>query len=966
MKKWRFNWRKLFAVAMAAVLVSGCCFIPVAPDASQEKEHVDIVSASDAKYVNQASVNQETKKIRAHSRVSGAQWTPILDLSDAYMRSKIDFYVQYEGSNVNELVGDAYAIQWVQEDGTVLSGSPENAGNYTVKIVLDSSLAGIAELVEDSFSFKVSKMNLANRVLGLYGGKSGQPQWTGQPVMPEEPYVANSSFTLPEENYELTFIEGKNCIEPGMAYVKAVGKGPNVEGEKEFQYQIIKRSLDSADFQEKMTKNFAYDGTEKSPLLEGNKENVSSLEYLYYFDENEIRLEGVPKDAGNYSCVVRLKPKDTVHYSNVTWRQEFTITPRKLEADIQVEKSKVYDSGTNIENPKVTFKNAVIGDEVNVSASAKYDNKNVGNHKTITVSYSLSGKDAGNYMAPDEITFTDGEIVPREVEAGNIVLQPYFYNGSREVPLDDTTVTDKKHWILVGKFSTDDVAMDISEVKAYMEDADVGVEKPVTFSGFKLVGADSSNYTLSQPKGIVTVRQIEFSNAYTVKMDDYQYGSAVSVPALPLYEGDGQIVYKYREADSGESYREWKDITPKTLKPGKYEMIADVSDTLNYKGGTTVYPGEFQVKGFSPEIKGVETWEKTYGDEPFYLDITQKGDGQLQYQVIRGENVVSLDADGRVTILNAGEARVYVSATQTEFYEKEGLWIDIKVLKKEKPENTPIGENTQIKAANTMDKLGDVPLPEGWRWKKADTKLIPGGILTAEAVYRDTANYGQSQVQIQISKAAEIITDATDSVFTIGKDEKAVIKCTGSVSEFKGVAIDGVSVEPVNYALKEGSTILIFGKAYLKEFSLGEHKITLSYTAGNVETTLTIKEKKSGNENPPTDKRPGNPKDNPPTNKPVENPKDNPPTNKPAENPQNFPPKDNPFVNNPEGSNAQSTDNDAQNIRTTGTAGVKTGDDSFLWTYLALLLSSAGVMAAMVVRRRFSGKNHTGRHIREE
>ncbi len=957
MGKLSFNWRKLLAAAMAAVLLNGCYYIPVAADASQEADHADTVSASDAKYVNQASVNQETKKIMVHSRVGGAQWTPVLDLSDTYMRSKIDFYVQYEGSLVNELVGDAYAIQWVQEDGTVLSGSPQKAGNYTVKIVLDESLVGVAELVEnaDSFSFKVSKMNLSNSILGLYGGKPGQPQWTGEPIMPEEPYVANSSFTLPEENYELMFIEGKNCVEPGMAYVKAVVRGPNVEGEKEFQYQIIKRRLDSAYFQEQMAKSFAYDGTAKTPLLEGEYENISSVEYLYYFDKNDTRLEGAPKDAGNYSCGLRINPKDTAHYSNVTWRQEFTITPRKLEADIQVEKSKVYDSGTKIENPKVTFKHAVSGDEVNVSASAKYDNKNVGKNKTITVSYALSGKDAGNYVAPDEILFTDGEIVPREVEAGNIVLQPYYYNGSREVPLDDTAVTDKKHWDLVGKFSADDVAMDISEVKAFMEDADAGVGKPVTFSGFKLMGADSGNYTLSQPKGTVTILQIEFSNAYAVSMDDYQYGSAVSVPTLPLYEGDGQIVYKYREADSGQAYREWKDIAPESLKPGKYEMIAEVSDTLNYKGGTTVYPEEFHVKRFSPQIKGAETWEKTYGDEPFYLDVTQKGDGQLRYQVIRGEDVVSLDADGKVTILNAGEARVYVSASQTEFYEKEGIWIDITVLKSEKPQNIPIGENTEIKAAKTMDKLGDVPLPEGWRWKTADTKLIPGGILTAEAVYRDTANYEQYQVQIQISKKAEIITAATDRVFTIGKDDKAVIKSTGALSEFKGVAIDGVGVESTNYALEEGSTILTFAKAYLNELSLGKHKITLSYTAGDVETTLTVKEKKSGNENPPTDKRPGNPQDNPPTDKPSENPQDNPPTDKPRENPQDNPPADNPSANNPEGDNAQSTDGTAQNIRTTGTARAKTGDDNFLWTYLVLLLSSAGLMAAMVVRRR--GKN---------
>lgn len=79
--------------------------------------------------------------------------------------------------------------------------------------------------------------------------------------------------------------------------------------------------------------------------------------------------------------------------------------------------------------------------------------------------------------------------------------------------------------------------------------------------------------------------------------------------------------------------------------------------------------------------------------------------------------MVSLGADGRVTILKAGEARVYVSAEQTEYYVREGIWIDISVAKISKPENTPTKEQTKIKASNEMEKVGDVLLPEGWSWK---------------------------------------------------------------------------------------------------------------------------------------------------------------------------------------------------------------------------------------------------------
>lgn len=79
-----------------------------------------------------------------------------------------------------------------------------------------------------------------------------------------------------------------------------------------------------------------------------------------------------------------------------------------------------------------------------------------------------------------------------------------------------------------------------------------------------------------------------------------------------------------------------------------------------------------------------------------------------------------------------------------------------------------------------------------------------------EAVYEDTDNYEQYRIQMEISKEAEIIDSATDCTYTIGKDDCVVIKCTGVLSEFKGVTMDGVDVAVSNYTLQEGSTILTF------------------------------------------------------------------------------------------------------------------------------------------------------------
>ncbi len=237
-------------------------------------------------------------------------------------------------------------------------------------------------------------------------------------------------------------------------------------------------------------------------------------------------------------------------------------------------------------------------------------------------------------------------------------------------------------------------------------------------------------------------------------------------------------------------------------------------------------------------------------------------------------------------------------------------------------------------APKTASQVKEIPLPEGWMWKDGEAQLSAGGVLTAEAVYKDTKNYELWQAQLQIRQEAEIVASATDNTYTIGKDHQAVITCTGALAEFKGVSVDGVKAEASGYTLKEGSTILTFSKDYLDALPVGTHKVVLSYTAGDVETSLTVKKKEGGNENPPVA---------PPTDDPTENPPVTPPTDDPTENP----PTNNPPASVPSGNNVQNTA-----ISASGAARVKTGDDSSLWTYASLLFSAMGMMAMMVWKKK--------------
>lgn len=51
------------------------------------------------------------------------------------------------------------------------------------------------------------------------------------------------------------------------------------------------------------------------------------------------------------------------------------------------------------------------GEDVTVHAVATYNNAEIGTNKQVKIVYTLSGDDAGNYIAPASITINTGRIV---------------------------------------------------------------------------------------------------------------------------------------------------------------------------------------------------------------------------------------------------------------------------------------------------------------------------------------------------------------------------------------------------------------------------------------------------------------------------------------------------------------------------------------------------------------------------
>lgn len=155
---------------------------------------------------------------------------------------------------------------------------------------------------------------------------------------------------------------------------------------------------------------------------------------------------------------------------------------------------------------------------------------------------------------------------------------------------------------------------------------------------------------------------------------------------------------------------------------------------------------------------------------------------------------------------------------------------------KEIADNSGAAPVTVIFVEDDIKNLTDIPLTTpGWTWA-AQEKLLPGTIINATAVYKVTDDFTiKDTIQIRVS------CKAADVTYKIGADGTVTLRCTGVLSSFKGITVDGKAlIQGKDYTAVSGSTIITFNADYLKTLSVGKHTVVMKYDSGDVEAGLTV------------------------------------------------------------------------------------------------------------------------------
>ena len=87
------------------------------------------------------------------------------------------------------------------------------------------------------------------------------------------------------------------------------------------------------------------------------------------------------------------------------------------------------------------------------------------------------------------------------------------------------------------------------------------------------------------------------------------------------------------------------------------------------------------------------------------------------------------------------------------------------------------------------------------------------------------------------------VIEGADATYTINKDGSLTMRADGKYKNFKGIEIDGKTVDSKNYTAWSGSTYIKFKKEFMNTLAAGDHTVRFNYKDGYATAVLTVVQK---------------------------------------------------------------------------------------------------------------------------
>jgi hypothetical protein len=322
---------------------------------------------------------------------------------------------------------------------------------------------------------------------------------------------------------------------------------------------------------------------------------------------------------------------------------------------------KVYDGLTSVVVDSSGASGWVIGDDITISSTGVFSDKNVEVAKTVTLTNSASGADLGNYTLTHQAS-TSADITPKPVTVMGITASSKVYDGLTEATVDVSGIDETGIGILAGDTGT----VTISATGDF-SDKNVGVGKTVILTS-SATGAEASNYAFTHQasssaditKKPVTVTGItagdrDFNNNEIAYLDL----TNIDKEGIGFIQGDEIEIFStglFEDKNVGTN----KTVTITSSYFGKDVENYEISDQLLTSA---------DIRKAYVLLDVLENQIKTTDDENFFVSGTASIIGLPLVYNSSETNVASINpSNGEVSIVGEGISEISVTLEETENY----------------------------------------------------------------------------------------------------------------------------------------------------------------------------------------------------------------------------------------------------------------------------------------------------------
>ena len=264
--------------------------------------------------------------------------------------------------------------------------------------------------------------------------------------------------------------------------------------------------------------------------------------------------------------------------------------------------NRTYDGTTNatINTAGISYGGLIGGDIFGINTTnGVFDNKNVGTAKTVTLTNTYTGADAGNYTLTDQTTAL-ANISAKTITVSGITAANKTYDGTTAATINGSGVT------FSGIVSGDNLAL--ASVSGSFSDKDVGVGKTVSLNS-SYGGTDVGNYSfIDQANTTANISQASLNiaaNNATKVYDSLAYTGGNGVQYSGFVNGETAAVLGGSLVYSGSSQNAVNVgtyvITPSNVTSNNYNItftngqltvskatLTYTSDAIQFNTGETV------------------------------------------------------------------------------------------------------------------------------------------------------------------------------------------------------------------------------------------------------------------------------------------------------------------------------------------------------------------------------------------